>query len=171
MLRMLHALHVAPNEEEQSEKRRICEEEDGGREREREEREGEHITVIAQRYFIAFAQRRSGRRSAWRSIWHMMWVCKCGFELFFKYPHCVGYTCKPYRVFILKKTVPNNWKKPDMSVFCDRTLTLPCLVTVSVRFWVCSGRVCSSIQVSVRSVTLDDVLLTKFGRNTFKWSK
>lgn len=38
MLRMLHALHVAPNEEEQSEKRRICEEEDRGRERERSER-------------------------------------------------------------------------------------------------------------------------------------
>lgn len=38
MLRMLHALHVAPNEEEQSEKRRICEEEDRGRERERGER-------------------------------------------------------------------------------------------------------------------------------------
>lgn len=34
MLRMLHALHVVPNEEEQSEKRRICEEEDRGRERE-----------------------------------------------------------------------------------------------------------------------------------------
>lgn len=37
MLRMLHALHVAPNEEEQSEKRRICEEEDRGRERESSE--------------------------------------------------------------------------------------------------------------------------------------
>lgn len=38
---------------------------EGEREREeREEREGAHITVIAQRYFIAFAQRVSGRRSA-----------------------------------------------------------------------------------------------------------
>lgn len=64
-----HALHEAPNEEEQSEKRRIVRRNiEGKREREREEREGARITVIAQRYFIAFAQRVSGRRSASKSV-------------------------------------------------------------------------------------------------------
>lgn len=53
-----HALHVAPNEGEQSEKRRTVRRNIEG------EREGAHITVIAQRYFIAFAQHVSGRRSA-----------------------------------------------------------------------------------------------------------